>query len=117
MRISSSRPVHLRSIRACEQQKRGFERVEVSERTWTLGLPLHRWFSIGHDNLGTSDGGHDVRRRGEWRVGDIERMEGSLYTGGRTNILVKLFLLIFRIPGRASFDTSHSEGETGEELQ
>jgi len=49
--------------------------MEVSERTWTLGLPLYWWFGIGHDNWGTGDGSHDVRGRGEWRVGDIERTE------------------------------------------
>jgi hypothetical protein len=111
MRISSSRPVHLRSSKVYEQWGRGFESVDVSERTWTLGLPLYWWFGIGNDNWGAGDGGHDIWRRGEWRVGDIERMEGSLYTGGRSNILVKLFLLIFRIPGRASFDTSQVKGE------
>ena len=63
----------------------------MSERTLTLGLPLYWWFRIDDDDWGTNDGCHDIRGTGEWRVGDIERMEGSLYTGGRTNILVKLF--------------------------
>jgi len=72
MRISSSRAVHLRSEDVCEQWGSGFEREDVSEHTWTLGLPLDGGFSVGYDDCRACEGGHDVGERGRWEVGVVE---------------------------------------------